>query len=193
MNKLSQEKRNQLTIAIVATAAALAGVWFLLISPQRQSIGLLSAQRTTLERKLGDVTRTMRQAQQIDDDLADSKKTLAQIEGGMASGDLYSWAISTIRRFRADYKVDIPQFSKIDGPKQMALFPDFPYKQATLTIGGSAYFDDFGKFVADFENEFPYMQLLNLTLEPLPSANPGDDERLSFKMDVVMLVKPGNS
>jgi hypothetical protein len=193
MNKLSQEKRNQLTIALVATTAVVAGVWLLLINPQRQSIGRLSAQRTTLERKLGEVTRTMREAQQVDDDLADSKKALAQIEGGMAAGDLYSWAISTIRRFRADYKVDIPQFSKIDGPKPMTLFPDFPYKQATLTIGGSAYFDDFGKFVADFENEFPYMQLLNLTLEPVVSANPGDDQRLSFKMDVVMLVKPGNS
>ncbi len=193
MNKLSQEKRNQLTIAIVLTAAALAAVWFLLISPQRQSIGLLSAQRTTLERKVGEITRTMRQAQQVDDDLADSTKTLTQIEDGMASGDVYSWAIGTIRRFKADYKVDIPQFSQIDGPKPMTLFPDFPYKQATLTIGGSAYFDDFGKFVADFENRFPYMQLLNLTLQPLASANPGDDEKLSFKMDVVMLVKPGNS
>jgi Tfp pilus assembly protein PilO len=192
MKKLSQEKRNHLTIAVLLTAAALAGIWFGLVSSQRRSIQILSARRASLERKLDQVTRTMKSAQQVEEDLADTGKTLDNIEDGMPSGDLYSWAINTIRQFKTAYKVEIPQFSQIDGPKQMSLFPMFPYKQATLTIGGSAYFDDFGKFVADFENEFPYMQLLNLSLQPLASANPGDEEKLSFKMDIVMLVKPGN-
>ena len=193
MNKLSQEKRNHLTIAVLLSAAAVAGIWFGLVSSQQRSIRLLSVRRDSLQRKLDQVTQTMKSAQQVEDDLADATNTLKEIEEGMPSGDLYSWAINTIRQFKADYKVDIPQFSQIDGPKDMSLFPKFPYKQATLTIGGSAYFDDFGKFLADFENAFPYMQLQNLSLEPMASANPGDEEKLSFKVDIVMPVKPGNS
>jgi hypothetical protein len=70
------------------------------------------------------------------------------------------------------------------------MLPNFPYKQATLTIGGTAHFHDFGKFVADFENQFPYMRLMNVTLEPASGVLAADKERLSFRMEIATLVKP---
>ena len=35
------------------------------------------------------------------------------------------------------------------------LLPNFPYKQATLTVAGTAHFHDLGRFLADFENQIP--------------------------------------
>ena len=57
----------------------------------------------------------------------------------MASGDLYAWTINTLRQFKLGYKVEIPQFSQIDGPKEMNMLAGFPYKQANMTISGTAY------------------------------------------------------
>ncbi len=108
----------------------------------------------------------------------------------MASGDLYAWAITTLRTFKLGYKVEIPQFSTIDGPKDVNLLPAFPYKQISLTVGGTATFHEFGRFVADFENQFPHMRLLNLSLEPGGLQAGGESSTLSFKMEIAALVKP---
>ena len=47
--------------------------------------------------------------------------------------------------------------------------------------------------VADFENQFPYLRVLNLSLEPSSAAAGNDREKLSFKMEVAALVKPSTS
>ena len=131
-------------------------------------------------------------ADQIEAELAQGRKQLDAIEKTMATGDLYSWAINTIREFKAAHKVEIPQFSQIDGPKDMTMLAGFPYKQATLTIGGTAQFHDFGKFVSDFENQFPYIRVMNLSLEPSSSLLTSDSkEKLAFRMEIAALVKPG--
>jgi hypothetical protein len=113
----------------------------------------------------------------------------------MATGDLYSWTINAIRQFKQPYKVEIPQFSQIEGPKDTTALPHFPYQQATLTIGGNAFFYDFGRFLADFENRFPFVRIENLSLEPMPATGgaKAEAERLQFRLDIVTLVKPNAS
>jgi hypothetical protein len=107
----------------------------------------------------------------------------------MASGDLFSWVVNKqLRPFIAPYKVEIPQFSQLE-QKDMNLLPKFPYKQASLRVGGKARFHDFGKFLADFENAFPYFRVLNLEMEPTPLGD--EKEKLTFSMDIIVLVKPG--
>jgi hypothetical protein len=107
----------------------------------------------------------------------------------MATGDLYAWTINTLRQFKLSYKVEIPQFSQIDGPKDMNMLAGFPYKQANMTISGTALYHDFGKFVSDFENQYPYMRVLNLSLEPISAIVGADHEKLAFKMEIAALVK----
>src|SRR5262249_42022576 len=155
-----------------------------LISAQQKKLHLIAAKRKVAEVKRDFEQKAIRDSGRVEANLADSSKKLADLESGMASGDLYSWVINTIRQFKAPYKIEIQQFSQIDGPKDMPMFPYYPYQQATLTVGGTAYFHDFGRFIADFENQFPYFRILNLDLEPQPALNTGGDrEKLSFKMD----------
>jgi len=193
MKNLSKEKRNQLVLVIMGTAGVIAGLWLGLISSQDDSLRALAENKATAQNKLQQIKQTIEMAEAIDCQLDQAGKRLAKIEATMASGDLYSWAINTIRQFKLTYKVEIPQFSQIDGPKEVNMLPGFPYRQVNMTISGTALFYDFGKFVADFENQFPYLRVLNLTLEPASASVASERERLSFKMEVAALVKPTTS
>ncbi|HVR37084.1 MAG TPA: hypothetical protein VMS21_14675, partial [Methylomirabilota bacterium] len=58
---------------------------------------------------------------------------------------------------------------------------------------GTGYYHDFGEFLAEFENRFPYVRLQRIHLEPaaVRTANPEDREKLSFRIEFVALVKHG--
>ena len=95
-----------------------------------------------------------------------------------------------------EYKVEIPQFSK-ELQTEVGLFAKFPYRTAVFTLRGTAYFHDFGRFVADFENKFPHIRIQNIELDPIASSNGNgnhaeEPEKLAFKMEVVTLVNPNS-
>lgn len=192
MNKLSKEKRNQLILVVLFVALALAGLWFGLVKGQMSSLHNLNAKKSVAQKKLTEMETTIKNSQQLDSALADASQELTGLEDDMASGDLYAWMINTIRQFRLTHRVDIPQFSTIV-VADMNMFPKFPYKQVTMTISGTAYYHDLGRFIADFENRFPYMRVQNLDIEPAQSSTSADAEKLSFKMDIISLVKPNVS
>ena len=68
------------------------------------------------------------------------------------------------------------------------MIPNFPYKQVRLSLFGTGYYHNIGKFLSDFENTFPHMRLVNLAIGTTESAD--DSELLSFHVEVVALVKP---
>ena len=199
MSKIPEAKKKQLAVVVVVTGAILAGIWFGLISPQRDTLTSLGARRATLQTECDQVLVTLKSNEKIQAELTERSASLDKLESGMASGDHYSWVINTIRKFKAPYKVEIPQFSQITPPTDVNLIPKFPYKQASVTISGTANYYDFGKFVADFENEFPFARVANMVLEPLPTASMEDKEnkekreKLSFRMELITLVKLSNT
>jgi Tfp pilus assembly protein PilO len=193
MKATNNQKRNQFILVALVTLGIIAGLWLGLIKSQQSNLRELAAARTAAAQRLQQAKQAIQISDQVDSQFCEAKKRLDKIEETMATGDLYSWAINTIRQFKLPYKVEIPQFSQVDGPKEMAMLARFPYKQATWTIAGTAQFHDFGKFLADFENQFPYSRVLNLSLEPVSGAVATEKERLAFRLEIVALVKPGVS
>ena len=189
MKNLSKEKRNELVLVVLITGAVLAGLWFGLIRFQQQRLAGLGENKRAAEQRLEQVRQAIETADLVEVQLGEASQRLAKIESTMANGDLYAWTINTLRQFKLGYKVEIPQFSQIDGPKEMNMLAGFPYKQANMTISGSALYTDLGKFIADFENQFPYMRVMNLSLEPSPASAGSDKERLSFRVEIAALVK----
>jgi hypothetical protein len=190
MKRLSKEKKNQLALVGIVTAIVMAGLWFGLINVQQNKAAKISRDCEAAEQKLTLVRKSIQDSEQLAAQVAEVAAKLGKLEAGMATGDLYSWAINSLRQFKTPYKVEIPQFSQIDGPKDTTMLAGFPYQQATLTIGGTAYFYDFGRFLADFENAFPYIRVQNLQLEPMSAMASNDAEKLTFRMDIITLVKP---
>jgi Tfp pilus assembly protein PilO len=189
--RLPKEKRNQLVLVLVVTAVCLVGWGLGLIRYQYSSLHQLSENKVATEKKLVQMRDAVKQSDRLAQDLSDAKKSLGEMESDIASGDLYSWIITTIRRFRAPYKVEIPSQSPIGPISDVTLLANFPYKQTSINVSGTAHYHDLGRFIADFENQFPHIRLMNLNLDLDGSA--AEPETLSFRMEIVTLVKPNAS
>jgi Tfp pilus assembly protein PilO len=197
MNKLSKEKRKQLVLAVITTVAVVAGLYGTLIRYQQAGLERLTAEKVRVDSELKQIKDTFDNGKQIKTELAVVSSGLQTQEKEMASGDLYSSMIAFVTAFKKDYLVDIPQFNSGGTATDVNLLPKFPYKQVTISIAGTAFFFDVGKFVADFENKFPSARILNLELSPAAvqstTQNSDDKEKLSFRMDIVSLVKTGST
>jgi len=192
-SKLSKEKKQQLVLVVVVAIGLMSGLGLGLIKFQYARLARLAREKATAEVKLQQIRDAVKRADVVEAEAQAASKKLTEAEVDLATGDLYSWVINTLRQFKAPYSVEIPQFGQIDGPKDVLLLPGFPYKQATLTVGGTAHFHDLGRFVADLENKFPHIRVVNLSLDANLNSASADPETLSFRMDIITLVKQSPS
>ena len=163
-------------------------IGFGLIRSQIDSLSKIKKDKEAADSRLQRIKNSIKNADAVASELTAVTNALLHAEADLASGDLYSWTYDTIRRFKPQYKVEIPD---IGHPTigNVDLLPSFPYKQIQFSINGTAYYHDLGKFIADFENNFPHSRMVRLSIEP-----GGDNtEKLSFKMDVIALMKPNPS
>lgn len=193
IKNLPKEKRDRLLLIAIGTVAVTVGLYLGLVKAQKRTLDRISKQTVEQNEKVGGAERLMKSRAEVEKSLEVNLQKLKAIEQTMASGDMYSWIIATVNRFRADRKIDIPQFSR-EVTTEVGMFPKFPYRAALFNVRGTAHFHDLGKFIADFENAFPYLRVQNVDLEPASqSAATGaavDSEKLSFKMEIVALINP---
>ncbi len=195
LKALSAEKKQHLAAVGMGTVLALVALYMLLIAPARQALVQLQTQTAEAEKKYTDADRLVRRGPAVQEELDRLEARLNSIEAGMVDSDPVQWIRSTEIKFRAQapYAVDIPNFP-FRGQGDMTMIPDFPYRAASYLFGGSAYYHDLGRYLADWENQFPYMRILNLEItpdDPGPFAATTDDrERLNFTFEVSVLVKP---
>lgn len=189
MNKITKEKRNQLIMVIAGVAVVLAGLYWWLIRGQYDSLTQITHSKGEKVAELQRRSNTMKLAMGNSEQDKQLAARLAQAEADIATGDYYAWSYDLVRRFKANYKVEIPSISE-PVVSEVDLIPNFPYRQIDVTVGGKAYYQDLGKFLADFENTYPHIRVRNLYLEPANATGGADAEKLSFHFEIVALVKP---
>jgi Tfp pilus assembly protein PilO len=173
-------------MVVLATATLICLVWFLLISPQNDENRKLATSTTSERDKLQKIKASIKQRDETVAALRDITDQLNHSEQDVATGDVYAWTYDTLRRFKST--IEIPSITQpILSDEDM--LPNFPYRQLKVTLVGTAYYHDLGKFIADFENTFPHMRLVNLSVEPASLAS-GPTEKLNFRVDAVALIKP---
>jgi hypothetical protein len=188
MNKLPKEKRDKLILVGVGSVVLLLVIYFGLISPQYATIATIKTQTNNARNNLQTMEDTVKRADATRDELIDALDTLSHSENDLASGDTFAWTYDMIRGFKANYKtVDLPGIGQ-SSIGDVDFLPAFPYKQIKVTVTGTAYYHDLGKFIADFENTYPHIRVANITLQPA-GAGGDDSEKLSFKMDIIALIK----
>ena len=113
---------------------------------------------------------------------------LSHAEEDSATGDFFAWTYDTIRQFKINRHVDI---TSIGQPvlADVEMLPNFPYKQIKFQIIGTGYYHDIGKFIADLENKFPHMRVVNLTMDTASNTE-SSNEKLAFRIEIAALVKP---
>jgi hypothetical protein len=190
MSKLSKEKQKQLALVITCTVLTLATLGYFLVKGGYDRLGELEKKKIAAAEKLAQMETAVKKSPQTEKAFNETAQSLSEKEATMASGDLYSWMFTSIRRFQRGYKVEIPQISPV-ATAEVNLLPKFPYKQATVVVGGTAHYHELGRFIADFENAYPYMRISNLALDLNTSTASGDHEKLAFKLEITSLIKPG--
>ena len=192
MKGLSKDKRDRLILVVVGTLAITIGIWYGLITQQRKALDRIADRAREQEQKVSNGQRLVASSGDLQQSVEKANAKLRSVEQSMASGDMYSWIILTVNKFRADRQVDIPQFSR-EVTTEVGVLPRFPYRAALFNVRGTAFYHDFGKFVADFENTFPFLRVQNVELEPASSSSATqtpDAEKLAFKMEIVALINP---
>ncbi len=199
MARLSKEKRNRLVLVIIMTIAIGIGLWYGIITTRQERLEETKASIRAAIDKLEKAKTLVKQAGKSEAQLADAMNKLKVVEDSMASGvDHYTWAIKLLEEARARHDVKIIETTRpVKG--DVGLLPQFPYQAAIFTVRGAGHYHDFGKFLADFENSFPYFRVQNLSLSVGSDSIGGSDaptavtgvENLSFRMEIVALIKPG--
>lgn len=193
MSKLPKEKKEKIILIGMGTVVACVAVWFLLINTQKATLSRAIEETRKSREQLENGQRVVKSQALVKQEFAAATESLRQREMGMASpNDMYLWQIETLNRFRVGRNVEIPQFGR-EVPTAVSVFPRFPYSGALFSVRGTAHYHDFGKFLADFENSFPYIRVQNLVLEPTGEQEKSESrEKLSFRMELLTLVRPNS-
>jgi Tfp pilus assembly protein PilO len=191
MNKLAAQKRNRLAWLALGTTVVISLYWFLIIQKQEEWVIEEIARVEQARQKFAIGQRNAAKLPQYQIDLENNRNRLASIEETMPSGDVYRWLIRNFLALQAQEGLDIID---VDPPRisETTILPKVPYQQAEFVVTGRGYFHDIGRFIMNLENNMIHMRLLGLELEPAHSgdSNPEDAEKLIFKMQVSVLVKP---
>jgi Tfp pilus assembly protein PilO len=207
MNKLSKDKRDKLILISFAVLAVIGVLYLFVLGAQKDKLYVLGTQIVTAKDKLGKAERLVKNADSIELSLVKLRQQLDTREKDMApTGQYYYWFLKLLEEFRKQegfensFVVDItqPEFGEV------GVLPKFPYRAATFTVHVNGHYQDLGRFLADFENEFPYFRVLNVQLapetanannpsfgnlgtQPQPLAPP--EQKVSMQLKVITLIK----
>lgn len=196
MNKLPKEKLQQIILVGIGTVAVLAGLWFVAIgklNAKRKETGdQIAAMETKIEK--GNQKRKAKEA--VKKELEAAEKKLGALESGMAGGELFAWIDKLLNDFITENGMtgEVEFLSKSRGDiGEVGVLPKYPYKAVKYAVRGRAYYHEFGKFVAAFENRYPYIRLQNIELTPGDQLDSSDPERLGFRFEIIALQKPAET
>lgn len=202
MNKLSKEKRDKLILIGMGTAGIVAALYFLVIGTQKIALAEYAEKTDAAKEKLAKAERWLRMAPSVEARLTAHRKELDSRQDSMAPVDKFKWFYGTLDKFLAERQIKLTDITRDPEITDVGILPKFPYQAAVFGVKLNARFYDLGVFLADFENQFPYMRVKNLQIEPEIAARAaardlaGLDPRLSqaenltVNMRVVTLIKP---
>jgi Tfp pilus assembly protein PilO len=191
MKYIPKGKYHQMLMLVVGTGSAVALIWFAFLNPAISSLKTTNEQIAEWTGKLKTEKQHLSLAERFKKDVETATMNLQAMEEGMPEGDLYRWLIKILLPFQARHDVEFSSFE----PPQVGdsnRWSNVPYKSSIFSVLGVATYHNFGRFLADFENTYPYLTLRALELEP-SGANSGSSEEeknLRFKMEFVTPVKP---
>lgn len=195
MNKLSKEKKDQLIALCVGVGVGIIVIWYLLIKPWGAQITQAKADTDAKIAQLEAAQKLVGTAATYKADLEKAKETLGAIEAGMSGANPYLEMNTAIGDFGKKFG-DV-EISSVGNQQfvDVQVIPKFPYKAVRFNVSGNGFYHEIGKFIAEFENQFPYMRIQNINLEPsraleTVAGETNAAEKLSFDFQIVSLMKP---
>jgi hypothetical protein len=195
--KLSKDKRDRIILTIMLTLGVSWGLWQFVVTSRSARLKAQREEYVNQEAQLVQARDWIERAQAVEKEKVEAVAALNQVEAGLARrDDPYAWSYLLLDKIREKH----PALRNLDvagkpavGP--VRLLPGFPYDATTFTVVGRGYYHDFGRFLADFENEYPYYRVENMELTARSTAADSEatldgPEMLGFKFDIVALLQP---
>jgi len=201
---LPKEKKTQIILIAAVAAVLCAGLWFGVIQSRNTALAGANSRLTKANDRLTEAQNWLTKTEEIKGEMERALRQLEDMEAQMpkASDDLFAKSYALLNKAKAGHAVEIrevtrPEKKEGEKKKDVGLFTNFPYDASVFSVSGVAHYHDFGKFLADFENDHPYCRVQNVTLGTvLETSAEGTTgarlakEKLAFRMDVVALIKP---
>ena len=177
MNKLTPEKRKQILMIGAGTLVALVLLYMVVIT--NQQMGLLEEDGRIKEAasKLEDAELWIKKAKIILPEYEAVKVEILKEEVGMAPSFRNDWKVwmCTALYFvqtNRHHDVMLGEITLDPGEMYAELLPKFPYSATRFRVPIIGYYNDLGKYLADVENQFPYLRVENLMMIPQAAAGP---------------------
>jgi Tfp pilus assembly protein PilO len=168
MNKLSKEKRDRLLLACLGSVGLIAVLYFLIITDQKSEIAELNSKITALESKRSTSERLGKALATVQAEVEAQKKILAEKQEEMVRPDQdHVWLIRIMNTadLRSKYGIEVDSINAPE-PTEAGILPKFPFKAVALSVSLLGNYTDVGRFLADFENRYPYLRLQMLSVAP---------------------------
>ncbi len=213
MTKLSKEKQKKIALIAIGTLALCAALWYFLISAQNQRFEKYEENIRDIQDTSNKAARWIipTKAASVQADLKDRRQQIADAEAQMIPMEQLKgkkWLLDKVNQFIGNkYDVVPTDLSAEPVIEKLLLLPKFPYSGAAYDLHVRARYHEFGKFLADFENSFPYISVQHVKMWPMatPSEAGGqvsdkaedlpekDWEQLKIAVQLVVLFKPAGS
>lgn len=196
MNKLSKDKRDKLILTLIGTVGIVAVLYFFVLSDMKDEHNTLGTKIFSTKDRIDKAERVIKRQQTFNQEMAALKGALDVRQAQMPKpGEDHVWFLRIVEDRRTKYDLDINEIRNPE-PWDPGVLPNFPFKGVAFNVTLVGGYTDFGRFLADFENEFPFMrvQLMSITPEVAAGA-PGspsataDTGKLRFNFRVVSLIK----
>lgn len=210
MTKLSKDKRDKLILIILFSIGISAVLYYLVIMVQQEMIGDFATRTANRQAKLDLAESIKKRRDRFQENLAEQRKILTAKQAEMPRPDQdHLWFINLMEERRRVYGLNVEEV-RTPEPTSAGVLAEFPFSAVALNVTMSGRFTDFGRFLADFENSYPYMRVELTSIMPdlqarsamerptttaapvevpaLPPPPPGAD-RLRFNFRVIALLK----
>lgn len=200
--RLNKQKRDRLILVAILTLAFSAGVWQLLIQANMGRLAKAREMEAAALKKFEQAKLFLQGTETLENEALVVSNELALAEGMMANrADPYAWSyqLITTATNHAKVKLELKEITRPQAPGPVGILPDFPYESVSFEVRGLAFYEDLGRFLAEFENRYPFFQTRNLQIGLAQESDDGNGpgkgklaQRLSFRLDVVALVQPSS-
>lgn len=194
MNNLTKEKKQQLALVAIFTLVILIGVWFGLVDAQQKRRIQTEKKTAEMQKQIVEAEKLLKRKDEIKEAMEKNEQELVQREQTLPPPTpvAYQWLIEKVNDYTKPHPSLTGFFTQQPAPVDAGIIPKFPYKALYYNqVTMSGFFNEFGKFLADFENDWPYLRVQNLSMVPA-SALPGD-EKINFQFEIVSLTATNQS
>ena len=196
MNKLSKDKRDKLILTLIGVVGVIAVIYFFVLSDMKDERSLLSTKVTSTRDKIDKAERILKRQQHFNEEMAQLRGALNARQAHMPRpGEDHVWFLRIIEDRRGTYNLDISEIRNPE-PWEPGILPNFPFRGVAFNVTLIGAYTDFGRFLADFENTYPFMRVQLMSVSPdMQLGAPGTGQlpqssgKLRFNFRVVSLIK----